>query len=455
MAGLTASGLGSGIDVKSLVEQLVSAERQPVANRLNLKEARTNSELSALGKLKSALSQFRDTLAALKDLPSFQGRKVTVSDGDLLAASAGSNAVPGSYDIGVVNLATSQKLASPAFVDGESSVGSGMITISMGGSSSVVVIPESASSLRDIRDAINSAPDNPGVKATIVTANDGARLILNGTDTGVANAFSVTVSGGDGGLAPLAFDPQAGDNPMTVVHAAADATLLIDGFEVHSASNTVTGAVEGLTLNLKAVKPDTTVTVAVNYDQESARNLVTGFVNAYNKLVDTIAEVTRYNVETREAAPLLGDPAVRAIRDGLRREITGHAPAGTGETFSSLAMIGITTENDGKLKIDATKLGSAIDADFDAVGRLFAGDGGLARRVDGIAEGTLAGSGTLAIREGNLKSNLKTITGQREALEARLEQVRSRLDKQFNAMDRLLGQLRNTSDYLAQQLTGL
>ena len=92
----------------------------------------------------------------------------------------------------------------------------------------------------------------------------------------------------------------------------------------------------------------------MNYDQENARNLVSGFVAAYNKLVDTIAEVTRYNVEAREAAPLLGDPAVRAIRDGLRREIAGNLPAAAGDTFSSLAMIGITTENDGKLKVDAT-----------------------------------------------------------------------------------------------------
>ena len=123
----------------------------------------------------------------------------------MLAASAGSSAVPGSYDIEVVSLAASQKLASPAFVDGESPVGSGMITISMGGSSSTIMIPESATSLRDIRDAINAATDNPGVKATIVTANDGARLILSGTGTGPPTPFGDGLRG-DGGLVPLAFD---------------------------------------------------------------------------------------------------------------------------------------------------------------------------------------------------------------------------------------------------------
>lgn len=454
MAGITASGLGSGIDVKSLVEQLVSAERMPVANRLNLKEARTNAEMSALGKLKSALSQFRESLNALKEQDSFQGRRVRVSDEEVLTARAGTGSVPGSYDIEVLELATSQKLASGAFADSESAIGTGTITLGLGGRSSTVHVTESANSLRDIRDAINSADDNPGIRATIVSADDGARLLLSAGASGTANVFSVTISGGDGGLAGLAWDPLLEDNPMTLVSAAADARALVDGFTVRAGDNTLGDAIEGLTADLKAAAPGTVVTVDVDYDRDGSKQLVSGFVEAYNKLVTTVAEVTRYNVESREAAPLLGDPAVRAIRDGLRREISGSVP-GLDSAFASLAMIGITTENDGKLKIDPTRFGDAVDADFDAIGRLFAGDQGLAKRLDGIAEGTLASTGAIAIREDNLKSNLKSLSTQREALEARLEQVRARLSKQFNAMDRLLGQLRNTSDYLAQQLAGL
>lgn len=449
MAGLTASGLGSGIDVRGLVDQLVAAERQPVASRLNLREARTNAELSALGRLKSALSQFRDTLRALTDLSSLQGRRVTVSDTEILSARAGSAAVPGSYAVEVRGLATAQKVASAPIADANLPVGTGILTLAAGDSSIQIAITEPANTLRDIRDAINGAPGNPGVRATIVTADDGARLILSGTTTGAANAFSLSVSDGDGGLAPFAFTPGAPASPMSLVTAAADAVLRVDGYDVTSSSNTVTGAVEGLTLDLARAEPDTEVNVTVNYDLGNARNLVQGFVDAYNRLVSTIAEVTRYNPETREAAPLLGDPVVRGIRDGLRRELTGLPVPGGGP---SLAGIGITTEQDGKLKLDPARLDAAFAADFDLVGRLFAGQEGLAGRLEGIAAGVLASSGSLAIREGNLRSNLKAIGSQREALDRRLEQVRSRLENQFNAMDRLLSQLRSTSDFLARQL---
>ncbi len=173
------------------------------------------------------------------------------------------------------------------------------------------------------------------------------------------------------------------------------------------------------------------------------------FVNSYNKLIDTITQLTKYNKDTGDAGPLLGDSTVRGIRDQLRRELS--SVLGNTDT-ASLASIGVTTQIDGKLAIDATKLDAAIADDFDSISGLFTGTTGLATRLDTITSATLSSASAIATREGNLKTTLKSITTQRASLDSRLEQVRARLSKQFNAMDSLLAQLKTTSSFLSAQL---
>ena len=448
---LQATGLGSGLDINGLVEQLVAAERQPVSNRLNLQEARTNAELSALGKLKSALSSFQDSLNGLSELENFQQRKTTVEDDTLIAASADSAAVTGRYDVEVLSLASRQKLASDPFASVDSAVGDGQLGISILGVTSSITIDPTANTLADIRDAINDAPDNPGVIATIVTADDGARLLVSSRDPGADQTITITTTGGDGGLAALVYDPLSGTNPMTQLEKAADASALIDGFAVSSDSNTVVNAIEGVTIDLLDTAPGTRVELAVDYDEPAGNAAVGAFVNAYNALLDTIAEVTSFNAETGEAAALLGDSVVRGIKDTLRREV-GNAIDLPGAPFRTLAEIGITSEPSGKLSLDDTKLSELITAEFDAVGALFAGDTGVATRLGDQLEEILKSTSTINLRETRLKDDLETIGDRRTRLDERMESVRERLLRQFNAMDRLLGSLNNTSQFLTQQL---
>lgn len=449
MATITSTGLGSGLDINGIVDKLVAAERAPTADRLTDRESKANAELSALGKFKSALSGFQDSLAKVSDAETFQGRTVTVGDEEVFTATASNASRPGHYDVEVTSLAAAQRLSSAAFADATSSIGTGTIAITVNGKTANIAIAGTATSLNDIRNAINEATDNPGVRATIVNASDGAHLILSATKTGVANAMTVAVSGGDGGLASLTYAAGAPANGMTELKAASDASLLIDGFAVTSAENTVTGAIDGVTINLLAAKPGTAVTLGVDYDPDGAKDSVNKFVTAYNQLIDTVTTLTSYNADTRDAAPLLGDPAVRGIRDQLRRAISGAVGEGT---FTTLASIGVTTQTNGKLAVDSTRLDKAMDADFEAVGSLFGGDDGLAKRLSKITESTLSSGGTLATREDSLKTTLKGISTQRDTLDARMDQIRDRLQKQFNAMDTLLAQLKQTSSYLAQQL---
>jgi flagellar hook-associated protein 2 len=449
MATITSSGSGSGLDIAGIVDQLVAAERAPVANRLTSRESKANELLSALGRFKSSLASFQDSLKALKELSTFQGRKVTVGAEKVFTATAGSTSQPGNYLVEVTALATAQRLSTAARPDATSAVGTGIISITVNGTTSNIAIDVPANSLNDIRNAINTATDNPGVRATIVTGNDGAHLVLSATATGLANAISVAVSGGDGGLSPFVYTAGGLSNTMTELTAAADAGVIIDGVTVSSATNKISNAIEGVTLDLLDADPDTEIALGIAYDTDGAKRSVGNFVSAYNKLIDTISELTKYNKDTRDAAPLLGDSTVRAVRDQLRRALS--SVAGDSDA-ASLASIGVTTQTDGKLATSATRLDAAIAADFDAIGELFSGTTGLATRLDTIISSTLSGSSTIAIRESNLKTTLKSITSQRASLDERLALVRERLSKQFNAMDSLLAQLKTTSSFLSAQL---
>lgn len=449
MASLTSTGLGSGLDINSIVEQLVTAERAPTANRLTQRESKANEELSALGKFKSALATFKDSLAKLTDADTFQGRTVSVGDDEVFTATAGSSSLPGTYSVEVMNLAAAQRLRSIGFPDATTAIGTGTIAITVDGKTANILISSPANSLNDIRNAINDAPGNPGVRATIVKASDGAHLVISSAASGAANAMTIAVSGGDGGLASFAYATGAPANPMLELQAAADANVVIDGFPVTSSSNEISDAIDGVTISLAKAKPGTMLDLSIEYDPAGAKTAVAGFVTAYNKLIDTVTELTRYNPDTRDAAPLLGDATVRGIRDQLRREISSALGSGT---FTSLAAIGVTTATTGKLSVDATRLGKAIDTDFDAVSNLFSGTTGMASRLEDIAEATLSTGSTIATREAALKTTLKTITSQRETLDERIVRVRARLLDQFNSMDKLLGQLKNTSSFLSQQL---
>lgn len=448
MATITSSGAGSGLDIAGIVDKLVAAERGPIASRLTAKESKANELLSALGKFRSSLATFQDSLNGLKDINTFQGRKLAVGDEAVFTATASGASLPANYSVEVTALATAHRLSTAGQPDATTATGTGIISITVNGTTSNIAISDAANSLNDIRTAINAAPDNPGVRATIVTGTDGAHLVLSATNTGLANAITVAVSGGDGGLSPFVYAPGGTSNTMTQLDAAADAGLIIDGVVVSSATNTVADAIEGVTLNLVSANPGTRLALGISYDTDGAKRSVGNFVNNYNKLIDTITELTKYNTDTKDAAPLLGDSTVRGIRDQLRREISSVP----GTDAASLASIGVTTQIDGKLATDATKLDAAIAADFDSIGELFSGATGLATRLDTIASATLSGASAITTREDNLKTTLKSITTQRASLDERLVQVRARLNKQFNAMDILLAQLKTTSSFLSAQL---
>ncbi len=450
MPSIVASGIGSGIDIKSIVEQLVAAERQPMQNRLNLQESRTTAQLSAFGKLKGVLSGLRDVLADLTNRKDLQRRTSASSHEDILQATASNGAPIGGFPVEVISLASAHRLASAAFADGDAQVGTGTLTIESGEDSMSLTIDPGSDSLAAIRNAINLAPDNSGVTATLVNAVDGTHLVVSSDSTGADRAITITAAGGNGGLDALVYDPAGGTTNLTEQNAAVDAQISVDGFLVTSSSNEVSGAVEGLNFSLRQAQPGTIVTVQVTNDLAASKEMIQGFVDSYNDMLATFKELTAFDQDAGVAGELLGDSLMRGLGASMRREM-GALSTGD-DAFRLLADIGITMSVDGTVEVDDTALEEALVRDFDGVGALFAAEDGLAQRLDGLVGLYLDAGGQITSREESLRDVLDDIDDQRFALDARMEVVRRRYDSQFAAMDRLVAQLQSTGAFLLQQL---
>ena len=455
MGTITTSGVGSGIDIEGLVTRLVQSEGTPKQARIANQETQLQTQLSAFGAFRSAVDQFRTAIAGLKTAATFQARTVSVGDTTRLSATAGATAVAGSYAVEVVRLATGSKLASAPVATASTAIGTGTLTIASGSTSFTVDVTSANGTLEGIRDAINARAGGSGVSATIVTANDGARLVLNGSRTGTANALRVTQSGGDGGLAALIYDPAGGTTNLSVLQAAQDAQVKVDGFTFDSPSNSVTGAITGVTLNVvkPAETPGTTTTVTIATDQSGPQNAVNSLVTAYNRIVSTLRPLGAYNAETRQGGALLGDPTLRDFMSNIRRLVGSPSDGLAGNAFKGLSELGVTTNLDGTLRVDSTKLAAAFASDSAAVARLFTdAEGGIGTRLDRLLEGYVRSGGSLDARTQGLRKSITDLGRQREALNARLEALETRLRSQFTAMDTMVAQLRQTGQNLTASL---
>jgi flagellar hook-associated protein 2 len=453
MGSIVTSGVGSGLDVAGLVKKLVEAEGAPKSARLDQQEAKAQAKLSALGTLRAALAKFQDTVSTLKSIDKFQGRQVSLSSSDFLGATADSTAVPGSYDVEVQQVASAHKLQSGPYATTATVVGTGTLRIVTGGKTFDITIDDTNKTLAGIAKAINASPASANVMATVITGATEARLVITARNSGAANAMTITQSGGDGGLAALTYPPSGS---MTQLNGALDARVLVDGVLATGATNSLTGAIAGVTLNVHDENASgETTTVTVGYDRAAAQKAVNDFVNGYNAIVDAIKSVASYNVNTKQGGPLFGDTGVLNIADQLRREITS-AVSGLSSSLDMLGEIGISAQLGGKLTVNTTQLNAAFDSNFDAVGQLFATDKiGIAVKIGGLLDQYLGNDGLFDSRTDSVTASIKDIGDQRTVLADRLAQLQARYTKQFNALDGLLAKLQSTSNYLTQQLANL
>lgn len=414
MASITSPGLGSGLDINSLVTKLVDAEKAAPTNRLDQREAKLQARLSAYGTLKGALSKLQTSLASLTTSSTFQNKSVTSSDEAVLTATTVSTATAGKYDFNVTQLAENHKLATDPtlanaqFTSATDSVGTGTLVFKFGttdyekgtdtynsftqnADKATATVEISDGSLIGIRDAVNNA--DIGVNASIVYDGNYYRLTFT-SDTGAANSLEITATDDDtdntdaAGLSLLSFNSTA--NHLEQTGAAQDATFSVNGINVTSASNTVTDTIQGVNLNLLDTGSST---LAVELDKSKASNAISGFVGDYNALVSTINDLSKYDPDTQQAGLLNGDGVLRNIDSQVKR-LLSTAVKGVGGDISTLTDIGITrNSSDGTLVLDNAKLGKLLETNYNDVAGVFAA---VATPTDSLINFTISSAITQA-----------------------------------------------------------
>ena len=395
---IQSTGIGSNLDVNSLISKLMQVESQPLTALAN-KEASFQAKLSAYGTLNGAVSAFQSSLTSLNNASTFQNLSATSGDASIASASTTSIATAGSYNLNVTKLAQAQSISSAGQVSTTASVGDNASsttvsfqfgTISGGAlangvyagatftqdanqATTTITVDNTNNSLQGIRDAINKA--NIGINASVV--GDGSatpyHLVLNSSKTGAASSFKITTSGETGGTAVgtlLNYDPQGTQNFKEVL-TGQNAALTVNGIDIGSASNSVSSAIQGVTINVGKIGT-TSLSIAANTSNVSS--LVTAFVKTYNDLNTTIGTLSSYDASTKKGGILLGDATARGVQNQVRSALATGVN-GLGGNLTSLSSIGVTFQKDGSLKIDSAKLQTALTSNFSEVGGLFASVG--------------------------------------------------------------------------------
>lgn len=445
MTTVGSTSSASGIDPATMASQLVAAERAPTDARYAATETKINAQVSAVATLRSAFSSLTLAMNALNSKSTTAARAVSLGSTTAgFTATASAGAATGNYAVEVISLASAQKLASTAFASRDTAVGTGTLSISYGSTQLSLDVTSANNSLVGIRDAINKAAGGKGVAASIVTGDDGAHLVLTSLDGGTANAISVSASGDNGSLAALTYGAGASGG-MTELAAAADAQIKVDGVLRKSASNTVTGLVDGVTFNLSAASPGTTVQMTIANDSAAQFTAVKNFADKYNAAMAAIASTTSYDATSKTAAALNGDAMVRGASRQLRDILSGNVV--------DLKAMGITIAKDGTLSLSQSDFTAAMSKDGSTLTKVFgSGSDTMVGRLTTVLKGLTDSGGLLDSRSDSLTTQTKKLDAQKEALDTRMAAAEARYKAQYTALDAMMTKLQSTSDFLTQQL---
>jgi flagellar hook-associated protein 2 len=480
------------MDVNSLVTALVSSKTAGQAATIAALQTQDNTQISAYGTLSAALSALQAAVAPLSDGTTLNAFSTTLS-GSGITATAASGAVAGTYSLNVSQVATAQVLTSAAYGSTTSLVTSGTasLTLSLGSNQTTISIDSAHSTLADIASAINSASNNPGVTASVVTGTDGAHLVLHSTASGSANAISIGVTGASSSdsINQLAIQTTAGTSLSGVTSATAaqlsanqsqftntanwtqttaaqDAYFTIDGTAVTSASNTVTSALAGVTLNLTAAalgsstssssssssSSTQTQTLTISQDTSAQSSAINNFVTLYNTLVSTMGALTAFSSTATSQGVLLGDSTLNMIQNQLASIVAGGV--GSGSSKTTLASIGVTLQADGTLSLDSTTLDNALQNNQSALASLFNSTNGIAEQLNTNITSYTSTTGIIQNRTDALNNDLTSLTNQQTVLTNWQTQLTSMYNAQFTALNTLMATMNNNTQYLTQLFGG-
>ena len=468
MATVSSLGVGSNLDLTTLLANIKSGEQAPLL-ALQKQQATYDAKLSAYGQLSSALSALQDASTALAESDLYQAVKATSSASDVLTASAATGAASGNYSVSVTALAQAQSLVTVGTADSKAAIGTGTLTFKFGsitGGAFVaddtrtadVIIESGDGTLEGIRDAINK-DSSLGVTASIV--NDGSsspyRLVLTSKQSGEASVMSIDVTGnvaGDMALYDLLENVPFGAQNLEQTVAAKNAKLTVNGIAITSTSNSVVDAIQGVTLSMSQLG---TSNVSVRSDTENMQSAFTTFVNAYNSLQTVVSKLTAFDAKSKTGAALLGDSTLRNIQVRIR-SILNSAQATNSSSLTMMSQVGVSFQKDGTLAIDSTKLGTAFGSQLSGIATLFAGTGGVGgygTQMAALISGFIGAEGTLSTATEGINTTLASLGKQYDATSERIDARVARYKAQFTALDQLMSSMNATSSYLTQQFDAM
>lgn len=462
MATITSLGSGSGLELESLVTKLMAAESVSLTT-LQTKQASYETKISAMGSLRSVLSSLQtastglkaDTLQKATD--KFAAYTASVTDTTIASATATTGAVAGKYSLEVTNLAKSQRLSSSAFASSSTvvSASGGTLTLDLGTLSGGVYTADSARSynislsagatLADLRDAINNS--DAGVTATIINGTAGAQLVLTGEE-GTNNVMKLSSSD----ISGFNFDP-TGTQQWTEDQGAEDAAFSINGIAGTSHSNTVSDALDGVTLELTDTNTGSPTTLKVTQDfTDNITKALQSFVSAYNSAYSTMSSLGAYNPDTQVAGTLQGNSTLRLAMSQIRQNVFTINSGNSTSAYQTLSNIGVSISASGQLSIDTTKLSAAIKADPTTVSNLVSNVG---TSFDTTINGLIGTDGSVTIATTGLNKTVTDYENQQTKMQERLDAIEARYRAQFSALDTLVSSLTSTGDYLTSFISSL
>lgn len=457
MVGITSVGIGSGIDLESIITATIDAEDIPKQQLFAKKQTEVSLELSALSEVKSAAASLQDVIEKLADIDNFTKRTATISQpasGDVISVSASSEATAGNFDIEVIALAQGSRAVSNdgLFTDsGDTVTASGGNLTFTAGTKTFDVALSAGATLADLRNAINDHADNFGVSANIINTGTQAKLVYTSSITGVGNDLAVTNDIAElDNVSTVANAGGAGGVVIAAADQAKDAQLKIDNIDVYSDTNTFKDAIEDMTITaLKESESGESATLTVATDKEGVTSLIDEFIAGYNNLIGMI------KFKSRVDQPLNNEPIVRSFQRQLFNRLSSSI-SGAG-SFTSIYSLGLSTDKDGYLEKSTIgiSLQDNLTEQYDNVGEAFAGSDGFANKFDELLDSYLNSSGIFKQQENSLADEQARLDKDIAQHEYRMTVLEARLRDQYTGLDGLLGQLQATQSYISAQLASL
>ena len=443
-------GLATGINATETVDKLIEVASRPKI----LKEAenvRYENQRDSWQELNTKLLNLREEAKNLWRSSTWNTLAASSSDESVLTATTSASASAGSYTFQVTQLAQHHQIASESFTATSDTVGTGTLTVN----GTAITVDASNNTMSGLATAINAA--DAGVSASLVNDGSGYRLLLSADDSGAANAITLSADASITIFDDASLGVSSGGVYYDEVEAAQDAEIQFgtgaNPMTVSSASNTIASVIEGVTLNLAAASPGSSITLTVSRDSTGMEDEVQSFVDAYNDFWSYMKDQTQYDEETETRGVLMGDATLYGIKSRVQSIVVNAVATGGG--YTTLRSIGLELEDDGTFIFDTDTFGTAIQADYESVENVFRAAGGIGEQLSNYLGDLTNPFGTIDLREQNIEGTIDRIQDRIDDMEERLEKQRVSLLEQFYQMESAVNEFNGQGTYLMNQLAGL